>query len=170
MLRLMLFRHAHADRPVDVVDHERSLSQRGREQARRMGEHIAARALVPDRVVVSTARRTQETWAQATDAGGFSSARKDEARIYESSAGDLLEVVREQDAAHAKNLMLVGHNPGMERLAAWLLDAGDPEALARLQHEFVVGGLAVISFDMQSWSELDPQSGTLERFDTPDSV
>lgn len=169
MLKLMLFRHAHADRPADVVDHERPLSARGREQARRMGVHIARQDLIPDLAIVSTAKRTQETWMQAIDAGGFSAPKADEARIYESSAGDLLEVVREQDSTHGR-IMLVGHNPGMERLAAWLLDAGDPAALARLQREFVVGGLAVIGFSVQSWAQLDVQSGTLERFDTPDGV
>lgn len=169
MLRLMLFRHAHADRPVDVDDHERPLSDRGLEQARRMGAHIAAHGLVPDIFIVSTSRRTRETWRLATETGGFSATKVDEPRIYESSAGDLLEVVREQDAAHG-SLMLVGHNPGMERLAAWLLGGGDAAALARLQREFVVGGLAVIDFDAQSWAELDVQSGTLARFDTPDSV
>lgn len=169
MLRLMLFRHAHADRPDDVEDHERPLSAQGREQARRMGAHIGAQGLVPDISIVSTARRTQETWRHATETGGFSAPRVDEPRIYESSAGDLLEVVRQQDSAHGR-VMLVGHNPGMERLAAWLLDRGDRAALARLQREFVVGGLAVIDFDAPSWAQLDVQSGSLARFDTPDSI
>lgn len=169
MLRLMLFRHAHADRPADVVDHERPLSQQGLEQARRMGQFIADQGLVPGLFVVSTSRRTQETWQQATEAGGISAPKVDEARIYESSAGDLLEVVRSQDAAHA-SLMLVGHNPGMERLAAWLIDNAEPTAAARLQREFVVGGLAVIDFEAQSWAELDVQSGRLARFETPDNV
>lgn len=169
MLRLMLFRHAHADRPSGVADHERPLSVEGHEQARRMGAFIAAQGLVPDLFVVSTARRTQETWSDASKAGGFAATKADEPRIYESSAGDLLEVVRSQDASHA-SLMLVGHNPGMERLAAWLIGSGEPDAAARLQREFVVGGLAVIDFKAQSWAELDVQSGRLERFDTPASV
>lgn len=169
MLRLMLFRHAHADRPADVEDHERPLSTQGQEQARRMGVHISGHSLIPNVAIVSTSRRTQETWEQATGAGGFSASKTDEPRIYESSAGDLLEVVRQQDAAHG-SLMLVGHNPGMERLAAWLLGSGDTAALARLQREFVVGGLAVIDFEAESWAELDVQSGRLVRFDTPDGV
>lgn len=169
MLRLMLFRHAHADRPADIPDHERPLSVQGHEQARRMGAFIAARSLVPSIFVVSTARRTQETWHDAVQAGSISAAKVDEPRIYESSAGDLLEVVRNQDPDHT-SLMLVGHNPGMERLAAWLVGSAEPGAAARLQREFVVGGLAVIDFDADSWAELDVQSGRLERFDTPDTV
>jgi len=165
----MLFRHAEADRPDNVADHERPLSVRGLEQARLMGEHIKANSLVPDLAIVSSARRTQETWSAASSEAGFSPRKVDEPRIYESTAGNLLEVLREQDAAHAR-IMMVGHNPGMERLAAWLLNSGDAAALARLQREFVVGGLAVLDFQVTSWKELDVRSGHLARFDTPESV
>lgn len=169
MLTLMLFRHAHADRPSDVVDHERPLSIQGYEQARRMGKYIAAQRLHPDLVIVSTAKRTQQTLAEAAGSGELSLTKVDEPRVYESSAGDLLEVLRQQDAQHAR-IMLVGHNPGMERLAAWLIGSGDSGALVRLQREFVVAGLAEISFSVGSWSELDVQSGRLERFETPETV
>ena len=169
MLRLMLFRHAHADRPADVIDHERPLSVAGHGQAGRMGKYIAAQGLLPDLVIVSTATRTQQTWADAATAGEISVPRSDESRVYESSAGDLLEVLREQDARHP-SIMLVGHNPGMERLAAWLIGAGDSAALARLQREFVVAGLAVIEFPINEWAGLDVQSGRLVRFETPESV
>ncbi len=169
MLKLLLFRHAHADRPADVGDHGRPLSERGQEQARRMGTHIRAQGLVPDIAIVSTALRTQETWDIAAESGGFTVSKVNEPGIYEAGAGDVLEVVRRQDSMHER-LMLVGHNPGMERLAAWLVGSGDQDALARLQREFAVGGLAVIRFTTQSWADLDVQSGTLERFDTPESI
>jgi len=165
----MLFRHAHAARPTDVVDHERPLSAEGHEQAARMGAYLFAAGLVPDMAVVSTARRTQETWNDAVAAGGLTAPKTDEGRVYESAAGNLLEVLRSQDAGH-RRIMLVGHNPGMERLAAWLIGEADRAALSRLQREFVVGGLAVIDFQLEDWSQLDVQGGRLERFETPDTV
>ena len=134
-----------------------------------MGQYIAGQGLLPDLVIVSTARRTQQTWAEAAEAGSIDVRKVDEPRVYESSAGDLLEVIRSQGSENAR-IMLVGHNPGMERLAAWLIGAGDPAALARLQREFVVAGVAVIDFPVNEWSALDVQSGRLERFETPDSV
>ncbi len=169
MLRLMLFRHAHADRPDNVADHERPLSPKGHQQAQRVGAYIGTHGLVPELAIVSTARRTQETWEDARKAGGFDTSKVNEPRIYESAAGDLLEVARAQ-ASTLASIMLVGHNPGMERLAAWLIGNGDPVALARLQREFVVGGLAVIDFDVSEWSGLDVQSGRLERFETPETA
>ena len=168
MLRLLLFRHAHADRPEGVVDHERPLSDTGRSQARSMGAYIGSQQLAPACAIVSTSRRTQETWALASEAGGFGAEVSNEPRVYESSAGDLLEVLREQ-TGH-RSVMLVGHNPGIERLAAWLIGEGDPSTLAHLQREFVVGGLAVIDFEVESWSGIDVQNGRLQRFATPDTV
>ena len=169
MLRLMLFRHAHADRPDDVTDHERPLSPKGREQAQKVGAYIGEQQLAPDLAIVSTSKRTQETWAHAVQAGQFQSTKVDEPRVYESSAGDLLEVIRQQSADNSR-IMLVGHNPGTERLAAWLIGDGEPAALKRLQQEFVVAGLAIIDFDATSWADIDVQSGRLERFETPDTV
>lgn len=169
MLRLMLFRHAHADRPAGLDDHERPLSEQGRLQARRMGAYISEQKLVPGIFIVSTSRRTQETWAEAVSAGAITAPKANESRIYESSAGDLLEVVRAQSSEHA-SIMLVGHNPGVGRLAAWLTGSAEPAAAARLQQEFVVGGLAVIDFDVATWAELDAQGGRLERFETPETV
>src|SRR5690606_25575510 len=131
------FPHAHADHPAGIDDHARPLSSRGLDESRRMGAHLATQSLVPELAIVSTARRTQETWHAASESGGFHVEKIDEPRIYESSAGDLLEVVRAQDPAH-KRIMLVGHNPGMERLTAWLVQSGEAEAVARLQKEFAV--------------------------------
>ena len=169
MLRLILFRHAKADRPADLVDHERPLSISGRKQAQKMGEYIGAHQLIPDLVIVSSAKRTQETWAQARSAGRLDTAHITEPRIYESSLDNLLEVIRQQDAKHA-SIMLVGHNPGMERLTTWLAGACPEKALKRLEQGFVVGGLAVIDIPVEHWSVLDAQSGRLERFETPDTV
>ena len=133
-----------------------------------MGAYIGSNDLVPALAIVSTSRRTQETWSLAAEAGGFGAAVANEPRVYESSAGDLLEVLREQK--DHPSIMLVGHNPGIERLAAWLIGEGDPAAISLLQREFVVGGLAVIDFDVENWAAIDVQTGRLERFATPDTV
>ncbi len=169
MLRLMLFRHAKADRPVDCVDHERPLSLHGHQQAKAMGDYIKGQKLVPDLAIVSSARRTQETWQEASSAGALNTITAIEPRIYESSVDDLLDVIRAQDSKHG-SIMLVGHNPGMERLTAWLAGNTEGNALERLKQGYVPGGLAVIDLHIESWSKLDARSGRLERFETPDTV
>jgi bisphosphoglycerate-dependent phosphoglycerate mutase len=58
---LHLLRHAKSSWKEDVEDHERALSRRGREAARRIGKHLPARLGSLDLVLCSSARRTRET-------------------------------------------------------------------------------------------------------------
>ena len=63
MRRLLLFRHAKATRSkLGTEDRTRVLIQRGRKDSARIGAYMAADALVPDRVLISPAARTQKNW------------------------------------------------------------------------------------------------------------
>lgn len=169
MLRLMLFRHAKADRPEGIADHERPLAPRGRRQSEVMGKYMAAHGLVPELAVVSTAKRTQETWQIALPAFKAPIPQTDEPRIYESSPDDLLEVVREINDEQ-RTVVLVGHNPGMAQFAHYLAGSGHPRATARLEREYPTAGLAVIDFKLTSWAQVAEHGGYLERFETPATV
>src|SRR5437016_13204340 len=63
MHRLHLLRHAKSDRDEGVEDHERKLSRRGREAARRVGESLPQALGTLDLVLCSTALRIRETAA-----------------------------------------------------------------------------------------------------------
>lgn len=165
MKRLILFRHAKSGYPAGVEDHERPLAERGRRDAPRMGAYLAAEQLLPDLVLVSSAARTRETFALAAPALGTSESRE-EPRIYEAPAERLLGVVRETPDS-VRTLMLVGHNPGMEDLARTLIGFGDRYAFARLQQKFPTAGIAVVDLDAESWGEIVPRQGRLDRFVTP---
>ena len=115
MPRLILLRHAKAE-PHREDDHARVLAARGREDAAALRPVLAA--LAPELAVVSTAARTRETWELAAP-GGVPVVLED--RVYEASVADLREVLAEQTAAC---VVLVGHNPSIERLA-WELEAND---------------------------------------------
>ncbi len=62
--------------------------------------------------------------------------------------------------------MLVGHNPGIEDLAAELSSGGDPDARATMEAKYPTGGLAALAF-VGAWQELVPQGATLETFAVP---
>src|SRR5690606_13297024 len=95
--------------------------------------------------------------------------QKNDARIYEALPSDILQVIRET-AASVHVLLLIGHNPGFERLAASLIGTARPSALARLGREFPTAGLAIIDFAEGAWDELSAGSGHLERFETLASI
>ena len=153
--RLTLFRHAHAESPVSGQgDHERSLSARGVEEARAAGQWLAAQA-APQSVLVSSSRRTQETWEQARWNGA--PAAQTESRIYEATPGQLLDIL---DAQGDADVLLVGHNPGFEELVALLTSgvSGDHRGMPP-------GGIAVLS--RPPGSVWEPACATLLEFWSP---
>jgi phosphohistidine phosphatase len=146
--RLVLIRHAKSDYPWGVDDHDRPLNERGRRDAPCIGTwldaHLDWGADAPPVVRVSTARRAQATWALASrqlsqrwDAADIA----DEPRIYEATIGTLIDVVSEA-GAHARTLILVGHNPGLLGLVATLAvpDAHRHEATVK----FPTSSIAVL--------------------------
>src|SRR5690606_15840030 len=165
MLRLLLLRHAKSDRPAGVQDHERPLAPRGVMQSEAMGKYMAGQGLIPDLAVVSTARRTQDTWQLAAPAFATVPSQNNEGRIYEAAPDDILTVIQETDAA-TRVLLVVGHNPGFEQLAGYLVGQGRPQALARLQKKFPTAALAVIDFSVADWRSVRAGTGFLERFET----
>ncbi|TQU04886.1 SixA phosphatase family protein, partial [Xanthomonas perforans] len=79
------------------------------------GRWLREQRLVPDRVLCSPARRARETLEAVLELTGYIEQRLDE-RIYEATPGTLASLVDEH--REAERLLLVGHNPGLERLAA----------------------------------------------------
>lgn len=166
MRRLILLRHAKSEWPNSIPDHDRPLAPRGREAAPLIGAYLAREGLWPDQVLVSPARRTQETWSLASPQLATRPAIVTEPRIYEASASTLFSVLREQPA-QIHCLMMVGHNPGMESLAARLCGSGPAEARLAMAAKFPTGALAVIDLAVDRWDEIELGSGRLDRFVTP---
>src|SRR5438552_1550600 len=98
MRRLMLFRHAKAERSLPGGrDHDRRLTARGRGDAPKLGAHMAAHGLRPDLVIVSTSARTRETWALAGRAFASPPAVTADERIYDAEPETILAVIRKTD-------------------------------------------------------------------------
>jgi phosphohistidine phosphatase len=66
-----------------------------------------------------------------------------------------------------RTILLVGHNPGLEDFAQGLVGMGNSDARRRMSEKFSTGGLAVIAFEADSWKDISPGHGMLERFVTP---
>ena len=69
---LYVMRHAKSDwNAGGGSDHDRPLAPRGTRAAATIGRHLAAVDQVPDFALVSSARRAQETFNLAREAGGW---------------------------------------------------------------------------------------------------
>jgi len=117
MKSLTLLRHAKSERDSpDGTDFARPLNDRGRADSKRIGEEMRRLGLAFELVLVSPAQRAVET---AERVGGLSP--QFDRRIYEASTNQLFDIIRGVDNRISR-LMLVGHNPGFERVAVRLSD------------------------------------------------
>lgn len=164
--RLILLRHAKSAWPEGVADEERPLAERGRKAAPAIGAYMAREKLIPDLALVSPARRALETWELVRKALSKKVEERDAPGIYEVAAGRILEVIRTVKPG-IRTLLMVGHNPGMEDLAALLVKDGDADAIGRMNEKFPTAGLAVVDFDVEGWDDVAAGTGYLERFVTP---
>lgn len=165
----MLLRHAKSNWPAGVADRERPLAARGREAAPAMGRYLAEELLLPDLVLISPARRTVETWELVRPMLPERPPSHVEPRIYEAAPDALLRVAQEAEPA-VLTLLMIGHNPGFEEIAARLAGHGDRYAAARMAQKYPTCGLAVLDFSIEDWRDLAARGGRLERFVTPASI
>jgi len=178
MLRLMLLRHAKSSWPSGTQDAERPLSERGEAAARLMGSYIAHHALFPDAVLCSPARRTRDTWTGLCAAWPGVRDPVFDARLYGATRPAIVSIVREagvreagvREAGGPRTLLVIGHNPGLQEAAEFLIAAGDVELRERLREKFPTAALAVIDFTADTWDEVHARSGRLDRYVTPRSV
>ena len=162
MRELILLRHAEAMQlAVDGSDRERPLSLRGEQEARAAGAWLREQDIVPDLVLSSPARRAQMTVERALDALGGGTPRYLPG-IFNATPGDLLALLGD-NAAAARRVLLVGHNPGLEQLLALLLSGRSGQVRG-----MPPGSIACVEWpDDGEWSGLEPGSGRLRAFWSP---
>jgi len=158
MKRLILMRHAKSLRGEPALDdHARSLNDRGRNAARRVGAWMRARGYLPDEILSSDSRRTRETVRQLGIAGETHFLN----RLYLAQAGDMLEILR---SAAGECVLMLGHNPGICLLARVLVAAPPPHPRF---FDFPTCATLVCDFDVRSWGALAPGSGRAVDFVIP---
>ena len=154
MKKLLLLRHAKSSwDDASLPDFERPLNERGRRAAPLMGEFMRRQKIRPDLVICSPARRTRETIARVLEAAGMTTEVRYDERIYEASVQALLDVVSgiEEDKLE---VMLVGHNPGLENLL---------ERLTGTAERMPTAALAMITLNAEKWDEAQTKGGRLDR-------
>lgn len=146
MPRLLLLRHAKAERPLGITDHDRPLASRGLRDATVAGALLDAH-LTGGRptVLVSSALRARQTWEAAAPAlGARRPAVSVDPRLYGATDGAhaIQSVLREVEGA-MDDVIVIAHDPGLSELASACASA--PVILRTC-------GLAVVDSD-QPWSD-----------------
>lgn len=169
--RLLVARHAATAPYAPEGDPARPLLPAGSEQARSAGAALADRGLVPDLALVSSALRTQQTWAGVSAGLGTQPQAWTEDRIYQNDPGVLLAVLADVPD-EVSTVLLIGHAPAVPALAYDLTAPGDGERdrelLASLVERFEPMTIADLSLPAAvTWSDLVPASATLNAIHRP---
>lgn len=162
--RLRLLRHAKSswDEP-GLDDHDRPLAPRGRRAAVAIASHLEAGRQRPRLVVCSTARRARETLEvilpviEAADV-------EFEPALYHASLERLRRLVAALPDA-VDDVLMVGHNPGFQELAA---DLALPGPLRdRVAQKLPTGALVTLEGPMDRWDELAGGGATIAELVLP---
>jgi phosphohistidine phosphatase len=151
-----------------LPDHARPLNARGRRSVSVMRQVMHELGLVPDIVLVSSARRTLQT-LEALEPWEDTPLVEPMDALYLANAKQMLKVlhgVRET----ARSVLLVGHNPGLHELALLLVGPhamthANPD-MRRLAAGYPTGALAEFAIP-GPWSALGEEGGRLLRFLCP---
>ncbi len=182
---LYLLRHAKSSwKDASLADHDRPLNGRGRRAAKVMGDYLnrymASTGPAPDLVLCSTAARTRETLdivqcnAPQT-IGGDSVKTEFDSGLYHAAPMELLGRLRDL-ADHVGVVLLIGHNPGLERLALGLTgeQAEHPAGkipgegfLGSMAVKFPTAALAILEAEIKSWRDLKAGGALLRQFIRP---
>jgi phosphohistidine phosphatase len=165
MHQLILLRHAKAV-PDAGADHERALTDQGRRAAETVGRRMREAGLIPDVVLVSSARRTQQTLEGLQNAGLWDDWPNVDTLpgLYMAGIAQLIDFARAIPET-VRSALIIGHNPGLHELALKLAGSASGAAQARLANDYPTAALAEFMIP-SAWRSLGA-GASLQRFLQP---
>ena len=143
-----------------VADHDRPLNKRGTDSAFLLGEWLREKDLLPDEALVSSARRTQETFA-GLNLKIDSTVKRE---LYHSSSDLLMETLYE---ATGECVIVIAHNPGIGDLALRLARMMRQHPNHSRFADYPTGATLVLQWDADSWGSIDWSQGEILEFIVP---
>lgn len=160
---LVLLRHAKSSWGLDVDDHERPLSTRGKRDGLAVGEYLVKHRRESDIVYCSTAIRARQTWDRAVKVGAHAGEVTYTDRIYEAFVPELIKVLR-KTPEQASTVLMIGHSPGIPDLVEKLaVRKGNKDLWSKMDTKFPTSAFAIVEYDGK-WEDLSGNSAQLINF------
>jgi phosphohistidine phosphatase len=151
MRKILFIRHAHADaEDFKVPDFERNLTSEGLQAAEKLGQFLSSRAIEPEVIFYSTARRTSQTAEVIRNVAAPMAELSGSMLLYNASFDRLLKFLQSQSHT-GKIVALVAHNPGISQLASVLSEGAN--------FQFAPSEAVLLEFPIETWAELKPGTG-----------
>ena len=158
MKKLVLIRHAKAEKETSVKDIDRPLKYIGIQDAAFMAQTLKENSLAPQIIITSPALRTKTTAEIFADHLLLPDPETNKA-IYEASQQTLLKVINKLPNEY-DFIALVGHNPGIAQILYYL--TGEAK-------EVHTSTVALIDFDTSDWAAVSGGTGKLAYFSWPNA-
>lgn len=165
--QLLIMRHAKSDWHSGISkDFDRPLNKRGKEAAPKMARWLSQQELIPDFVISSPAKRAEQTVQRVCQELALKEKNIVwEPRIYEASVATLCQVLSECPAT-AQQVLLIGHNPGLEDLVVYL--CGE---IPETEDNNIMPTATIAHLQMPSdWTQLNAGCGRLVSLTRPRSL
>jgi phosphohistidine phosphatase len=156
MKKLLLIRHAKAEKEITARDFDRPLKYPGIQDARFMADRLKEKSLVPQYIVTSPALRTRTTAEIFAETLKLPNPTAEKA-IYEATLQAWLKVINKLPEEY-DFIAIVGHNPGISDILYYLTGT------SREVHTTTV---ALIEFETDDWATISEDSGKLTYYSSP---
>ncbi|MEP3295457.1 MAG: histidine phosphatase family protein [Pseudoruegeria sp.] len=161
-LRLILLRHAKSDWDDPLADdQDRVLNPRGVQSANALGQWLRSNAYIPEEILCSSARRTQQTYERIAPHLDETPEYHLKPQLYLAGS---LAMLTHLKRAKASVVMMIGHNPGIAEFAENLLRS------RKMENDFYrypTGAVSIIDFEIDHWEGVEFGTGTLMDFTVP---
>ena len=156
MKKLLLIRHAKAEKDTVGKDFDRPLKYPGIQDARFMAEQMAEAGIIPQLMVTSPALRTKTTAEIFADTFKLPDPTEEKS-IYEASQQTWLKAINRLPDQY-DFIAIVGHNPGVANILYYL--TGETR-------DVHTSTTAVIEFDLDNWAAISGDTGKLTYYSSP---
>lgn len=156
MKKLLLIRHAKAEKDTPGKDFDRPLKYTGIQDTTFMADRLKEESIVPQIIITSPALRTKTTAEIFADNFGLPDPTPNK-KIYEASQQTWVSIINQLPNEY-DFVAVVGHNPGVSQILYYL--TGE----AREVHTCTT---AVIDFEAKDWAEISEDMGKLVYYSSP---
>jgi phosphohistidine phosphatase len=162
VLRLTLIRHGNAEwKDASIADFERPLNKRGIGEAEGIAKVLLEAELVPELLLASSAKRTQQTGEILGRTFGLATRRvKMVEELYLARSEVILALVQ-GTGPKVQHLAIVGHNPGISELVREL--APQDMQIAELS----TACACTLTFTKRTWANLEGPAAKAVRYEPP---
>lgn len=159
--QLILLRHGKAgwEEGRSGIDIDKPLTLYGITAIRALGKRLRKRKLTLDALLCSPANRAQMTAELIAEELNYPLKNiRIERNIYDNTIDDLFSVLASCDQRW-KTILLVGHNPSLSEFAT---------DYSNTSIHFSTGALYELTFPINDWAEIAPQTGKCTFYDITD--